>query len=314
MRRSFMVAAAVIAPLLVSVVVIGCGRPVDDFADLKSGTGGAVAVGGGVAGGEKKPISGKPGALLKGRVTIQGDPDVVAKNQALSAQMQASQDRATCYDTAPASEKDEQPWLLGDNGGVGNVVVWLQPPDDGYFDVDLKNPTWPTKVELNQPHCAFIPHVTWIMPTVVDPDDPKKTIASGQEFLVSNNAPVSHNTKWDSNTSVSGGLGTLPAHTPPKDVPLTGNNAVYTFSCNIHSWMNAYVWVFNHPYAAVTDKNGNYVIKNVPVGTKLRITAWHEMGPYSHYLIPEKIKGKEITLNEGENSPPEASFTLQVSK
>ena len=259
-----------------------------------------------------QPLEGKPGAVLKGRVVLKGDaPDVAALSKQLAAAMAQSRDKATCYDSAPEVERIQPAWVFGKDGGVGNVVVWIQPPEGYFFKVDLeKNKTWPDAVELKQPHCAFIPHVSWIMPQLVDPKDPAKNIPSGQKFLISNTSPISQNVKWDSNTSDTGQLGTLPANTQAKEVSLKADNAVYQFSNNIHPWMYAYVWVFNHPYAAVTDANGDYEIKNVPVGSKVHITAWHEMGPYSHFLTPEKIKGEEIELKDGENVH---DFTLDVN-
>jgi plastocyanin len=45
--------------------------------------------------------------------------------------------------------------------------------------------------------------------------------------------------------------------------------------CEIHSHMNAYILVFNHPYFAVSDDEGRYHIDNVPPGT-YNVMAWHE--------------------------------------
>jgi len=45
--------------------------------------------------------------------------------------------------------------------------------------------------------------------------------------------------------------------------------------CEIHSHMNAYILVFNHPYFAVSDEEGRYHIDNVPPGT-YNVVAWHE--------------------------------------
>jgi plastocyanin len=45
--------------------------------------------------------------------------------------------------------------------------------------------------------------------------------------------------------------------------------------CEIHSHMNAYILVFNHPYFAVSDDEGRYHIDNVPPGT-YNVIAWHE--------------------------------------
>jgi plastocyanin len=45
--------------------------------------------------------------------------------------------------------------------------------------------------------------------------------------------------------------------------------------CEIHSHMNAYILVFNHPYFAVSDDEGRYHIDNVPPGS-YNVVAWHE--------------------------------------
>jgi hypothetical protein len=38
------------------------------------------------------------------------------------------------------------------------------------------------------------------------------------------------------------------------------------FKCDVHPWMFAYVGVVEHPYFAVTDKDGNYKISGLPAG------------------------------------------------
>ena len=45
--------------------------------------------------------------------------------------------------------------------------------------------------------------------------------------------------------------------------------------CDIHSHMNAYILVFNHPFFAMTDTEGRYRIENVPAGT-YSVIAWNE--------------------------------------
>src|SRR5207244_874722 len=45
--------------------------------------------------------------------------------------------------------------------------------------------------------------------------------------------------------------------------------------CNIHPWMRSYIAVFKHPFFAVTDKAGNFELKNLPPGD-YTIEAWHE--------------------------------------
>ena len=47
-------------------------------------------------------------------------------------------------------------------------------------------------------------------------------------------------------------------------------------SCNVHPWMRAYIWAFDNPYHAVTDKDGNFEIKHIPAEVPVRLFAWHE--------------------------------------
>ena len=58
--------------------------------------------------------------------------------------------------------------------------------------------------------------------------------------------------------------------------------------CDTHAWMLAYVHVFDHPYFAVTDENGAFVIPNLPAGTYI-LKAWHENGGLKsqEIIVPE---------------------------
>lgn len=53
---------------------------------------------------------------------------------------------------------------------------------------------------------------------------------------------------------------------------------IVPISCDIHAHMSAYVLVFSHPFFAVTDDEGLYEIKSVPVGV-YTIVAWTEAAP-----------------------------------
>ncbi len=308
MRRTLLAAAVLGAPLLLTLAFIGCGPPEDKGPSETTTDNGGSKGQTTTASAALKPIDGKAGATSRGRVVLKGkEPDIAALTQQLQTIMKGKPDQMTaCFDMAPEAEKSEQVWKIGKDNGVGNVVVWIQPPEGSYFKSDPAKPTWPLKVELTQPHCAFIPHVNWAIPTVLT-DNPKKPVPSGQKFFVSNTAAVSHNTKWSSaNGGNEGELPPLAPNSPPREVNLAGTGVnqrvqVVHFQCNIHPWMDAWVLVFNHPYVAVTNADGNYEIDNVPAGSKVHITAWHEKGPYENYLTPSKIKGDEIELKEGDN-------------
>ncbi len=55
--------------------------------------------------------------------------------------------------------------------------------------------------------------------------------------------------------------------------------------CNIHPWMRAYVVVLDHPFAAVSDSDGNLKIAELPTDTSLTFRVFHEAGRIDHVKI-----------------------------
>ena len=106
---------------------------------------------------------------------------------------------------------------------------------------------------MNQTHLAFVPHVL--------------VVQQGTTVDFKNNDNVGHNVYWPAishNKKLAHNLGTWPM----------GQMKPFTFSdvgdvpllCNVHPEMAGYIFVVPTPYFAVTDKDGNFVIKNVPPG------------------------------------------------
>jgi hypothetical protein len=60
------------------------------------------------------------------------------------------------------------------------------------------------------------------------------------------------------------------------DITITFDKAepFLKFKCDVHPWMFAWVSVFDHPYFAVSGKDGTFKIANVPAG-KYKIEAAH---------------------------------------
>jgi len=186
-----------------------------------------------------------------------------------------------------AKDKDflTEDWVVSPKSkGIKNVVVWLAPEptaaqlaalkskklkifpsfDKADIHPDLVKPAKPS-VEIDQPCCRFIPHMT--------------VAQEGQKLIIKNSAPVPHNAKYvgDANGEgnpliPAGGQFTL-------QNPLVKEKYPIELTCSIHRWMKAYIRVFDHPYFAVTDEDGNFEIKNAPAKAgKLRIFVWHESG------------------------------------
>lgn len=49
--------------------------------------------------------------------------------------------------------------------------------------------------------------------------------------------------------------------------------------CSIHPWMHAYLIITEHPYSVVTDQEGRFEIRNVPLG-EWEFKLWHERPGY----------------------------------
>jgi len=68
------------------------------------------------------------------------------------------------------------------------------------------------------------------------------------------------------------------------------------FKCDVHSWMTAYVGVLDHPYFAVTERDGTFDLKTLPPGI-YTIEAVHEkLGRATQQVTIAPKETKEITF------------------
>lgn len=114
-----------------------------------------------------------------------------------------------------------------------------------------------TPVTLDQVNLRFTPHV---LPVLV-----------GTNVAFPNSDPVRHNV-FSPTASWKFNLGTYPRGSTKFRV--FDKPGAFTLLCNVHAEMSAYVIVTETPYFAVTDKAGNFTIRNVPPGTYV-LKAWH---------------------------------------
>jgi hypothetical protein len=272
--------------------------------------------------GDLKPLTASKGHV-KGEIRLKGTPsDLEGRTKALVKQMEDKDKEHCLAASASDSEKSEQSYRIGANKLVGNVFVWLKPEKDAYFkisDTQLEEAE-KHEVKVHQPHCAFIPHCAVLFPKYM-PDPKKKSDlkATGQVLKIKNDAAMSHNTKWEGPPKNPGGNETLPEKKELTVDNLVPSTSAVRFSCTIHPWMNAYLWVFDHPYATISlsdtldgdnkvkpdnPKFGTFEMKNLPAG-KMRIVAWHESGVY---LNEGGGNGQPIEIKDGE--PTTVNFDL----
>jgi plastocyanin len=168
------------------------------------------------------------------------------------------------------------------DGSLANVLVQLS----GDFP-EVPAPSEP--VTIDQKACVYSPRVVGIQ--------------LGQPLRVKNSDPGLHNVHGASTGSDRFNVGQ-----PMADIVNTfqlRNEGILRLRCDVHVWMVAYVGVVKHPYFAVTNATGTFMIRGVPAGTHT-VEAWHER--YGRLtsavtLEPGGTANVEFTYSGSEQTP-----------
>lgn len=215
-------------------------------------------------------------STVKGQLIWDGGP--IPERAAITV----NADNDHCLAKGPLLSED---WVINKNNkGIKNAFVWLAPSDPAKplaIHPDLKE-IKVKEVSVDQPMCAFVPHV--------------QAVREGQELIFKNSAPVAHNVRWTGNFKNAGGNIILPPKGSHTLKDLKAYRLPMQVNCDIHRWMKAYVAVFDHPYFAITDENGNFEIKNAPVGD-CQLMVWHESVGWLGGAAGSK--GEKITVMPG---------------
>ena len=282
-----------ILAIIPALVLMGCGGGSGDK-PAPSGGPGPVTTGGG----DKTALEVTGVGTIKGRVVYEGTPP---KGVDLMPQVEKNEkDAPHCKSDETKNSVTDLTWVVGKDGGVANVAVWVRPPTGKFFKkpADDKK-TYKDEVDVNQPFCAFVPHVTVLYSETVD-EKTKKLVPTGQKFKFINGAPMAHNTKWAGSEvlQIGGNVNLQPKSEHPLALK-SDYNQVIRLNCDFHTWMKGYIWALETPYAAVTDKDGNFTIENVPAGAELFIVPWHEQ---ALFFWTNGAKGDKVTVKAGETT------------
>jgi plastocyanin len=139
-----------------------------------------------------------------------------------------------------------------------NIAVYI----DAIADKTFPPPAKP--ITMDQKNLKFVPHVLVILK------------GSTVNFL--NSDSVGHNVFWPSisgNKKLGHNLGTWPQG---QEKSFTFNDlGVASLLCNVHPEMSGYIVVVATPYFAVTNKDGEFELKDIPPG-HYTLTTWSEEG------------------------------------
>jgi len=177
-----------------------------------------------------------------------------------------------------SSHKDDkaltESFIVDKDKNLKNVLVWLKGIE--YKDDITKEPA-----VIDQHGCIYKPHVQGMM--------------KGQELLIKNSDETLHNIHSMAKINNQFNFA-MPKVVKSKSTSFDKLEDPFYIKCDVHPWMKTWVGVFDHPYFATTDDNGNYKIENIPLGN-YEVVAWHEMDA--------KFQGfkeiKKITIIDGEN-------------
>jgi hypothetical protein len=200
---------------------------------------------------------------LKGRVVFEGEPPAPRVEV---AQGKALKDPTVCAATTPiVSEK-----LIVDpkTKGVKYAIVYI--PQPTAVNKEAESEARGRSIVFDQKGCVFEPHVLAVM--------------EKSPVNIKSSDPVGHNVNVK-----------LTNNSKNFSVPANGTTVFQTQGaerapgqvvCDVHGWMTAWWYVSKNPYYAVTDDQGNFVIKNAPAGTQ-KVVVWQEA------VHPKLVANKE---------------------
>ena len=169
--------------------------------------------------------------------------------------------------------------MVGDGSGLQNVFVYVK---DGLGDRAFPVPSTP--VVLDQKECRYVPHVLGIQVGQT------LEIASSDNTLHNVHAIPQQNREFNMAHQLAGIKHTHVFSTKEVMVP---------FKCDVHKWMNAFLGVLDHPFYAVTTRDGHFDLKGLPPGT-YTVEAWHE-----------KLGTQTQMVTVGEKQASDLSFTFK---
>jgi plastocyanin len=184
-------------------------------------------------------------------------------------------------DAACAAAGDATPDVIViNNGRLKNVFVYVRGASVDDYRFPVGGP-----VVLDQRNCRYVPHVLGVQ--------------AGQTLRITNSDQTDHNVH--PTPKKNQGFNISQVHGDPALERVFDNEEVMIpVQCNQHNWMRANIGVLDHPFFAVSDDDGSFVIKNVPPGD-YTLVFWHEV--YGEQSLPVKVAARGTVTQDARYEP-----------
>ena len=208
---------------------------------------------------EEGPVTG--GGSITGKVVFNGTPG--------TRKVIPTRDLEVC-----GGPYEETLIQVGPDKSVHNAVVYL---------VDIaKGKAWPAQAkppEIDNVKCKFDPHI--------------QVIRAGKLDVV-NSDPMLHNTHGYYGRRTAFNLA-LPNKGQRIPVELTRAGQV-RIDCDAHGWMEAWIYVVDNPYYAVTSADGKFTVVDIPAGTYKLVAAHPFTGPVEQSVTVAAGKPSDLNI------------------
>jgi hypothetical protein len=182
-----------------------------------------------------------PWGTLEGRVVWKGElPKVVD----LEPRMREHADREHLL-KGPKEQMLEPTWRIDPKTrGVANVAVFIKRPQKGLLPIHPDDRVRKENVVIDTPFGAFEPHMVVVYSGWNDGKDRGQT---GQKFIIRNSSPLPHNARASGHPMHNDGFNKIVLSNTETQFNLNVQPLPLFIVCDVHSWMSAYAWAFDHP-------------------------------------------------------------------
>lgn len=174
-----------------------------------------------------------------------------------------NKDKEVCAKTAKSDAS-----LIVSGGNLVNAVVSIT-------DIKKGKKLEPIKVTLDQNGCEYKPHVA--------------AFPAGSTLEILNPDGILHNVHSYSKVNTAFNIAQpkfKKSVTQKIDKP-----EIINLKCDVHGWMNAWLFVSETPYFSLTDNSGGFKLTDVPAGT-YTVEVWHETLGKTSQKVTVKAKAE----------------------